>query len=153
MREYIPQHSENRMQLEGDLKTARRRFFHERPSNLIFLLRQRYEWMNDYLSQKENVYELGAGAGFSKEFIENKKLVLTDISGENWIGQHVDALNLPFSQNSVDVLICSHMIHHLAHPLNFFENAYQVLKPGGMILISEINTSFLMRFILRMRIL
>ena len=62
---------------------------------------------------------------------------------------YIDALNLPFKKNSVDVFICSHMIHHVANPYNFLSKALECLKPGGMILISEVNTSLLFRFLLR----
>lgn len=149
MRTYIPQHSENRMKLEGDLKKARQRFFDERPTNLLFLLRQRYKWMNEYIGDKQEIFELGCGAGFSKAFIETENLKLTDVSNEDWVDLYVDAMDLPFPDNSVDVLICSHMIHHLAYPVQFFEGASRVLRPGGLILISEINTSLMMRFLLR----
>ena len=149
MRTYIPQHSENRMKLEGDLKKARQRCFDERPTNLLFLLRQRYKWMNEYIGDKQKIFELGCGAGFSKAFIESENLQLTDVSNEDWVDLYVDAMHLPFPDNSVDVLICSHMIHHLAYPVRFFEGASRVLRPGGLILISEINTSLMMRFLLR----
>ena len=149
MKTYFPKHSQNRMQLEGDLKKARKRFFNERPNNLLFLLEQRYMWMNEYIYDQQSIFELGCGAGLSKAFIVNENLRLTDVSNENWVDLYVNAMELPFPDNSVDILICSHMIHHLANPLRFFEGACRVLRPGGLILISEINTSLLMRFLLR----
>lgn len=145
---FFPDHNENRMKSEGDLKSARQRFLTERPTNLNFLLEQRFSWMNEFLDNKTSVYELGCGCGFSKEFIKNPHLKLTDVSGEAWVDLHVDALNLPFPPNSVDALVCSHMIHHIAFPEKFFQGAIKVLKPGGLIVISEINTSWFMRFLL-----
>ena len=110
------------MQLEGDLKKARKRFFNERPNNLLFLLGQRYMWMNEYIYDQQSIFELGCGAGLSKAFIVNENLRLTDVSNENWVDLYVNAMELPFPDNSVDILICSHMIHHLANPLRFFED-------------------------------
>ena len=138
------------MRLEGDLKSARRRFFEECPTNLYFLLGLRYKWMNNYIGNQKRIFELGCGAGFSKTFIKNNHLKLTDVSNEDWVDIYVDAMNLPFPDGSVDVLICSHMLHHLAYPMQFFEGASRALRPGGLILISEINTSLLMRFLLRL---
>ena len=71
--------------------------------------------MNQYINGKEKVVELGSGAGFSRKFINNPKLLLTDVNNTNvWIDQKVDALNMPFKSQSLDVIICSHMIHHIA---------------------------------------
>tara|TARA_Y100001968_G_C19375131_1_gene727208 strand:+ start:493 stop:1251 length:759 start_codon:yes stop_codon:yes gene_type:complete len=138
------------MGFEGDLKRARFQLFNRKPSNLLFLLGKRYKWMNYYLEGKKSIYELGCGAGFSKPFISNKNLSLTDVTDYEWVDLHIDALNLPFSANSVDAFICSHMIHHLANPYNFLNSALNCLKPGGLIIISEVNTSVSLRMILRL---
>ena len=147
---FFPDHSQNLMKNEGDLEKARDFFFTFRPTNLHFLLEKRFAWMNTYIpAGATEVYELGSGAGFSKSFIANKNLKLTDISGKPWIDQHIDALNLPFADGSVDVFICSHMIHHLANPKQFFTQALKKLKPNGLIIISEIETSFITRLLLK----
>ena len=110
---YFPKHSENRMEDEGNLEKARFRFYDEKPTNLIFLLEKRFSWMNKFLHKKEKIYEIGCGAGFSRDFIKNKNLLLTDFNKHKWVDKEVDAMNLPFEKNSVDAFICSHMIHHL----------------------------------------
>ena len=58
-------------------------------------------------------------------------------------------MNLPFEKNSVDAFICSHMIHHLYNPYNFLKSAIDCLKPDGLIIISEINTSFTLKLMQR----
>lgn len=146
---YFPSHTENRMVSEGDVAAARARFLTERPNNLNFLLEQRYGWMNEYLCGKERVVELGSGAGFAKEFIRNISLKLTDIVKHPWIDEQVDAVKLPYEPESLDAIICSHMIHHIASPVTFFKQARRALKKDGLILISEIYTSYLMRALLR----
>jgi SAM-dependent methyltransferase len=138
------------MRNEGDLRRARADLLRERPANLIYLLRSRFDWMNRYVNGKANVIEIGAGAGLSKEFISNPRLKLTDFENPNeWIDQNVDALNMPFDDDSIDVVISSHMIHHLATPAVFFREITRVLKPGGLLLVNEINTSVVARMFLR----
>ncbi|MBS2023925.1 MAG: class I SAM-dependent methyltransferase [Deltaproteobacteria bacterium] len=147
---YFPQHADNRMANEGNVAASRANFLQRRPSNLAFLLEQRYGWMNEYLTDASVAYELGCGAGFGKEFIRAKNFRLTDVVAQPWVELEVDALRMPFEPGSVDALVCSHMIHHLAFPKRFFAEAARVLKPGGVILISEIQTSFVMRLLLRL---
>jgi len=148
---YFPNHKENLMKYESDVETARFDFFSKRPNNLTFLLRNRYKWMNKYIQKNNRVLELGAGAGFSKEFIKQGKLEITDIVKYPWIDRVVDALNPSGigKKESVDIFICSQMIHHLSSPINFFQIINEYLKPGGYILIQEPHTSLLMRIILR----
>ena len=147
---FIPTHQENRMKNEGDLESARQQFLEKDFSNLHYLLRNRYSWMNKYLYGREFVVELGAGAGFSRFFITNEKLILTDVDCHQWVDRQVDAMNLPFEDNSVDCFICSHMIHHIYNPKKFFHGVQAKLKDGGLLLIQEINTSLLMRTILKL---
>lgn len=146
---YFPNNKDSLMNNVGDLIAARNRFINQKPNNLLFLLSKRYKWMNKYINEKKNVYELGAGAGFSKFFIKNKNLKITDVSNHDWIDNYVDALELPFEKNSVDIFICSHMIHHLANPYKFLKEAISCLKPKGKIIISDVNTSLTMRLIIR----
>lgn len=147
---YFPAHEDNRMKFEGDVEGARFRFFQQRPPALVRLLRQRYEWMNPYLVGRKNVIELGSGAGLSREFLACESLILTDVVKRPWIDMTVDALDLPFEDNSLDAIICSHIIHHLYSPKKFFDIAYSKLKADGIILIQEINTSLMMRVLLRL---
>lgn len=145
---YFPSHAENRMRHEGDLVGSRKRFIERRTANLDHLLRSRYEWMNEFSADASTIYELGCGAGFSRFYLRNPKLKLTDAAPNAWVDLVVDAQNMPFADSSVDVLVASHMIHHIASPADFFAEVRRVLRPGGRLLISEIYTSWLMRFVL-----
>jgi len=146
---YFPKHEENRMADEGDVALARERYFRERPPALTCLLQQRYSWMNQYLAGRETVVEFGAGAGFSKEFLDCPNLILTDVVKRPWIDMAADALNPPFEDESIDAVICSHMIHHLASPVHFFNVIHSKLKPGGILLIQDLHTSLMLRVLLR----
>ena len=148
-RPYFPNHEENLMALEGDLQAARKRFLEERFPNLDHLLAQRYVWMNEWMDGSKNLLELGAGAGFSELYLITKPW-MTDTILNPWVDELIDALSINRPDGSIDVIIASHTIHHFASPARFFEECSRVLRPGGVVLIQEINTSLLMRFLLRM---
>lgn len=149
-KEYFPSHDKNRMKNEGDVESARSYFLLGKNKILHGLIEQRFAWMNDFIKDTdETLIELGCGAGLSKLFIKNKKLVLTDVLSNKWVDRYVDALNIDYPDNSIDVIICSHMIHHLANPMVFFEQTSRKLKHGGRIIIQDIHTCFLMKFALR----
>lgn len=147
---FLPSHAENRMRHEGDVVAARRRFVERRFRNLDALLEQRYAWMNEWLRPDDTIIELGCGAGFSRFYIKHPGLKLTDYVAHDWVDMRVDAMNLPFEPDTVDVFICSHMIHHMASPLTFFARVHPVLRRGGRIVIQEINTCLAMRALLKM---
>lgn len=147
---HSPGLNDSRMRAHGDLALHRARYFERRPSNLLFLVRSRYEWMNEYVDGLQRVVEIGAGPGFAAEIILNPNLELTEIKKYPWVSRALDALAPDLEENSVDALISSHMIHHLAHPAVFFRAMRRILKPGGVLLIQEIQTSLLMRVFLRL---
>lgn len=146
---YFPLHEVNRMRAEGDVAAARRDFIRSRFRNLDFLLRSRYEWMNGYIEGDHMAIEVGAGAGFSELYLERRP-VLTDAVPNPWIDRVLDATNMDLPDESVDVIIASHNIHHFYSPYKFFMECRRVLKPGGKILIQELNTSLALRLLLRL---
>jgi SAM-dependent methyltransferase len=56
---------------------------------------------------------------------------------------------MELASGSVDVLIASHNIHHFHSPYKFFKECERVLNEDGVLLIQELNTSLLMRILLR----
>ena len=146
---FFPKHKSNRMQNEGNLAESRRRFLSKRFNNLDFLLRKRYEWMNQYLKPKMKIIEIGCGSGLSKLFL-SENVLLTDASNNPWVDKVIDGTNMDLKDSSIDVIIASHTIHHFYNPAKFFKECSRVLKEDGVILISEINTSLIMRMILKL---
>src|SRR5450432_2640536 len=112
---FRPGHGTNRMRGEGDVGAAREYFIRHRPSNLAHLLSQRFSWMNEYIQPGTRALELGCGAGFSQFYI-NQPIVLSDVEMRPWVNRTLDALSLDIPDESFEVIICSHMLHHLAKP-------------------------------------
>lgn len=146
---YAPAHNENRMSLEGSVSDAREGFLKSRFPNVDALLRFRYDWMNEYLRSNTVIVEVGSGAGFSHLYLDQKP-ILTDAADNPWIEKYIDATDMDLEDDSVDVIIASHNIHHFFSPYKFFKECERVLKNDGLILIQEINTSLMMRIMLRM---
>ena len=106
--------------------------------------------MNDYIRHDDkNIIEVGCGAGLSQFFINTDKLVLTDILDNSWVDRKEDALHLSYPDNSLDIVIASEMIHHLASPYAFFTDMAMKLKPGGRIIIQDMCNSLIMKLALR----
>lgn len=51
-----------------------------------------------------------------------------------------DCENLPFKDNSFDVVINSQSFHHYPNPQDFFNSVARVLKPGGRLILRD-NTA------------
>ena len=45
-----------------------------------------------------------------------------------------DCEQLPFDENSFDVITCSMSFHHYPHPEKFFTSCYRVLRPNGRLI-------------------
>lgn len=48
-----------------------------------------------------------------------------------------DAENLPFEENTFDIILCSESFHHYPSPTDFFNSVYKVLKPGGKLILRD----------------
>lgn len=135
----------------GDLEYARARYLDKQPLNLYFLLESRFKWMNKFITKNSVGIELGSGIGASKDFIIAKDFKTSDFTNSEWIDlPDVNALKTPFMDGSQDFVIASNIIHHCAYPIICLEEIYRILKPGGVLLIQEVETSFIMRLILKL---
>ena len=50
-----------------------------------------------------------------------------------------DCENLPFPEDSYDVVICCQSFHHYPNVQNFFNSVYRVLKPGGRLILRDMT--------------
>ena len=64
--------AENRMKSIANTSTAIQIFNTSKSNNLKFLLKERFDWMNNFIKENEVGIEVGSGAGFAKYFINNK---------------------------------------------------------------------------------
>ncbi len=50
-----------------------------------------------------------------------------------------DAESIPVPDNTFDFVVAAFLIVHLKDPARFFDEAYRVLKPGGSLVVTNIN--------------
>lgn len=51
-----------------------------------------------------------------------------------------DCENLPFDENSFDLIICSMSAHHYPNIQNFFDSVYKCLKPNGRFVLRDMTS-------------
>ena len=73
------------------------------------------------------------GIDLSKKMIETAKRKKLD--GVRFVAG--DCENLPFSENSFDVVTCSMSFHHYPNPEKFFRSLHRVLRPGGRLVLRD----------------
>ncbi len=73
------------------------------------------------------------GLDITPKMIEVAKAKKLD--GVTWVVG--DCENLPFNEDSFDVIICSNSFHHYPNPQAFFESAKRVLRPGGRLILQD----------------
>tara|TARA_B110001452_G_C15207207_1_gene418775 strand:+ start:790 stop:1590 length:801 start_codon:yes stop_codon:yes gene_type:complete len=140
-------HSENRMRHEGDIDLSIDNF--KKNKNLYILLKERFEWMNDFIDNDGEGLEVGAAAGFSKKFIKSKKFKISDFSNHEHLDyKNIDAQNTGFEDNKFEFVISSNMIHHLPFPVKFFNEMHRILKKGGKLIIYDAHCSVLLQTVL-----
>ena len=104
--------------------------------------------MNKFISIDDIGLEVGAGAGFSKNFINNKNFKICDIESHDHLDlKMIDAQNTGFDTGNLDFVIASNMLHHVAFPLKFLNEMHRILKPGGKLIIQEAYCSIIFQII------
>jgi 2-polyprenyl-3-methyl-5-hydroxy-6-metoxy-1,4-benzoquinol methylase/uncharacterized protein YbaR (Trm112 family) len=127
-------------------------YFREPENRSTWLEKQRLEEyiLSEVPGNARLVLDVGCGnAWVAKALLpKGKKVISMDISTVNpleaitrYPGEHhaaivADALNLPFKPGSVDCVIASEIMEHVANPTQFIESLTRVLKPGGSLIIT-----------------
>lgn len=91
------------------------------------------------------IVELGAGATpIKRQFTQ---VVSSDVVLGEGIDLKLDAQEMIFDDDSVDVLICQNSFHHFSNPQKFFEETQRVLKREGRLIMLEPYHGFLASFL------
>jgi SAM-dependent methyltransferase len=106
-----------------------------------------YKQLEKVVSDPEEkvLVELGSGAGFIKEVISNA--ITSDILELPNVDKVFSALEMPFEKASVDAFFMFDVLHHIADPGAFFQEALRCLKIGGRIVMIEPANTLWSRFI------
>ncbi len=106
------------------------------PSTLS-LERHRLLWL--YLKQNTNFFtenikllHFAPEQAFYKRFkkLKNIDYVTTDLNSP-LADVKADICNLPFNDNSFDVILCNHVLEHIPDDTKAMQELYRILKPGG----------------------
>ena len=97
----------------------------------------------------KKILDVGAGtgrlamelerAGAQVTALDVSPRMLAKIKNKNIEKVVGDAESLPFGDGTFDVVVAAFLIVHLKDPTKFFDEAYRVLKSGGILLVTNIN--------------
>ena len=107
------------------------------PSTLS-LERHRLMWLylkeqTDFFSTKKKVLHMAPEQCFLSIFRKQANLEYTTADLYSPIADvKADICNLPFDENSFDIVFCNHVLEHITDDTKAMQELYRVLKPGGM---------------------
>jgi SAM-dependent methyltransferase len=81
------------------------------------------------------VLELGAGAGFTKDFIP--EVIASEVFYCPNIRAVLDASRLPFAARSLRGILMTDVLHHIRQPRSFFTEAARCVRTGGVVAMIE----------------
>lgn len=107
------------------------------PSTLS-LERHRLLWLylnneTDFFIAPKKVLHFAPEQAFYKLFRKQKNLDYTTTDLFSPLADvKADICNLPFEDNTYDLILCNHVLEHIPDDTKAMEELYRVLKPGGM---------------------
>ncbi|WP_282030680.1 class I SAM-dependent methyltransferase [Winogradskyella eximia] len=106
------------------------------PSTLS-LERHRLLWLylkneTDFFTAEKSVLHFAPEQCFLKRFrsLKNLKYTTTDLLSPI-ADVKADICDLPFEDNSYDVILCNHVLEHIPDDTKAMQELYRVMKPGG----------------------
>ena len=106
------------------------------PSTLS-LERHRLLWLylnneTDFFSAKKSVLHFAPEQCFLKRFRDLKNIEYTTTDLLSPIADvKADICDLPFEDNSYDIILCNHVLEHIPDDTKAMQELYRVMKPGG----------------------
>lgn len=128
-----------------------------RPSNLDEFRRSVSQDDLLLIPQGKLVLDAGAGDGYFSRLVQDagNEIICLEIVVELIERCRANGLktllradlnkNLPFSDDTFDVVLSRTVIEHLFNPWAFFAEAYRILRPGGEFILTTSNKSYLGR--------
>jgi SAM-dependent methyltransferase len=110
------------------------------PSTLS-LERHRLLWLylqneTKFFSEEKKVLHFAPEQCFLKRFRNLKNIEYTTTDLESPIADvKADICNLPFEDNSYDIIFCNHVLEHIPDDTKAMQELYRVLKPNGMAIL------------------
>lgn len=107
------------------------------PSTLS-LERHRLLWLylkneTTFFSAEKKVLHFAPEQAFYKRFRNLKHLDYTTTDLLSPLADvKADICDLPFEDNSYDIILCNHVLEHISNDTKAMQELYRVLKPGGM---------------------
>ena len=107
------------------------------PSTLS-LERHRLLWLylkneTDFFTEQKKVLHIAPEQCFLKRFKEQPNLDYITADLYSPIADvKADICDLPFEENSFDVVFCNHVLEHIVDDAKAMSELYRVLKPGGL---------------------
>lgn len=114
--------------------SLRREIIRSKPY-LRALYREWYGRLVERLRKREHVLELGAGAGFLKEFLP--QAICSEVFPTEGIDLVADARLLPFADASLDAVLLTDVLHHIPDVESFFREASRCMRTCGQVLMIE----------------
>lgn len=103
----------------------------------LSLERHRLLWLflhekTEFFSAPLHVLHIAPEQPFLKRFRALKNLKYTTADLESPLADvHMDIRQMPFADNSYDVLLCNHVLEHIDDEQKALSEIHRVLKPGG----------------------
>ena len=123
------------MDVDDPRTTLLRREIIQKKSFLNKIYREWYARLAAHMKPSALFLELGSGAGFLKEFAP--KLITSEVFALPGVDRVVDAHALPFSDDELDGIVMTDVLHHIPQVTRLFREAARCVKPGGQILMIE----------------
>lgn len=107
------------------------------PSTLS-LERHRLLWLylqreTDFFTAPHQVLHFAPEQAFYKRFKKQANLTYTTTDLESPLADvKADICNLPFADNSFDIILCNHVLEHIPDDTKAMQELFRILKPGGM---------------------